>query len=217
MGRTAIGDFAIRDLAIWDFVLGGLQTAGISAAFVLGGLLCAGLEMRVLASPAPGAAEARKAFYSRAPMDDAEEPTEELAPRFPNLDADRLWLVDGFNVLHLGLLRGRSRENWWSEPLRNELLAVVARFHDEEAPRGADAPIWVVWDGPRPDPAAAAGPVPQIFTPSADRWLLDQVRAAPAPWRIRVVTADRRLADRARDRGATVVAPHAFLARCRPT
>ena len=44
--------------------------------------------------------------------------------------------------------------------------------------------------------------------------LLDRVRAAADPTRVRIVTADRQLANRARHRGAEVVAPHAFVARC---
>jgi hypothetical protein len=76
----------------------------------------------------------------------------------------------------------------------------------------------VVFDGPRPLPAPAEGEAagaPRIaFAPSADEWLLRRVREA-GPGAVAVVTADRRLADRARARGAQVVSPQAFLARCR--
>jgi rRNA-processing protein FCF1 len=47
--------------------------------------------------------------------------------------------------------------------------------------------------------------------------LLREVREAEDPAHLAVVTADRRLAERARQRGARVVAPTAFLARCRQT
>ena len=50
-----------------------------------------------------------------------------------------------------------------------------------------------------------------IFAPSADDFLLEQIGARE---RVALVTADRRLAERARRRGARVVAPAAFLARC---
>ena len=57
-----------------------------------------------------------------------------------------LWLVDGFNVLHAGLLAGRERGRWWNASQRERLLEVVAGFDD----RGAE--IVVVFDGRRPLP-----------------------------------------------------------------
>ena len=73
----------------------------------------------------------------------------------------------------------------------------------------------VVFDGPRPAPEAEAGAGPRVvFAPDADAWLLARVGEAEDPSRLQVVTADRRLAARARHRGANVVAPNAFLRRC---
>jgi predicted RNA-binding protein with PIN domain len=120
------------------------------------------------------------------------------------------WLVDGFNVLHAGVLRGNDRRGWWREEARARLLARVAGFED------AAADVWVVFDGPGPGgEAERASERPRVvFAPSADEWLLGAVREAPEPARIVVVTADRQLADRARHRGARVVSPRAFLARC---
>ena len=60
-----------------------------------------------------------------------------------------------------------------------------------------------------------ASRVRRFFAPSADDWLVAQVRASPAPDCLAVVTADRAVAGRARHRGAQVVSPRAFLARCR--
>jgi predicted RNA-binding protein with PIN domain len=125
----------------------------------------------------------------------------------------RVWLVDGFNVLHAGVLVGRDRSGWWSEAGRGRLLARAARFDDPEAE------IWVVFDGRvpvRPDaplPSGRTG-LQVVFAPSADDWLLARVRSAEEPARLAVVTADRRLAARAAHRGARVISPRAFLARC---
>jgi len=120
------------------------------------------------------------------------------------------WLVDGFNVLHAGVLRGNDRRGWWREEARARLLARVAGFDD------AEAELWVVFDGPGPgaDAERASLRPRVVFAPSADEWLLAAVREAADPAALVVVTADRQLADRARHRGARVVSPRAFLARC---
>ena len=118
-----------------------------------------------------------------------------------------LWLVDGYNVLCAGLLGGHDRSGWWSEARREELLALLARFDE------ADAEIWVVFDGPREpsSPGDIQERVRAVFAPSADEWLVEQVRAHAE---VAVVTADRKLAGRARHRGARVVSPREFLRRC---
>jgi predicted RNA-binding protein with PIN domain len=123
---------------------------------------------------------------------------------------DVRWLVDGFNVLHAGVLRGNDRQGWWREEMRARLLERIATF-DEEA-----AELWVVFDGSGPPADAERRSVrPRVvFAPSADEWLLAEVREAADPSAIVVVTADRQLRDRVRHRGARVVSPRAFLARC---
>jgi predicted RNA-binding protein with PIN domain len=130
--------------------------------------------------------------------------------------ADR-WLVDGFNVLHAGVLRGRERSGWWREEARQRLLARASSF------QGPASEILVVFDGAHFEPpgeaaarleAGGAPPLRVVFAPSADNCLLRAVGEAPDPAHLVVVTADRRLADRARHRGARVVSPRAFLARC---
>ena len=124
---------------------------------------------------------------------------------------DVRWLVDGFNVLHAGVLRGNDRQGWWREEMRARLLARVASFDD------VAAELWVVFDGRGPlGEAELRSERPRVvFAPSADEWLLAEVRAAEDPAALVVVTADRQLADRARHKGARVVSPRAFLARCR--
>ncbi len=139
-----------------------------------------------------------------------------------------VWLVDGFNVLHAGVLKGRNRREWWTAPVRERLLALAAGFDDPTAE------LWIAFDGPAPvAPARKAGAsrprseaqpseggplqdvrVRAVFAASADDWLVTRVRRAEDPARFAVVTCDRQVADRVRHRGARVVSPREFLARC---
>jgi hypothetical protein len=187
-------DPAERDAPPASFWRGALESLLVIAGFAGFGLAWAGLERR----------DAEISDYPRAPM--------EAAPMEAEPPTPSLWLVDGFNVLHAGVLHGRDRALWWTEPRREQLVALAARFDD------AQAEIWVVFDGSRPEPEAPAEPpesrVRQVFAPSADDWLLAKVRASEEPACLAVVTADRSVADRARHRGAQVVSPRSFLARC---
>jgi predicted RNA-binding protein with PIN domain len=174
-----------RDWGI--FGRGALEALGVSALFVLLGF-------------------AWVALVERAPVDPAGyagDPVPEL------IQQQRRWLVDGFNVVQHALLGGRDRECWWTAARRAELVARSANFDDP------DAEIWLVFDGAKPVDARGDAPRPHlVFAPSADAWLLAQVRSAGDPAQIAVVTADRRLAARVRHRGALVVAPIDFLKRC---
>lgn len=176
-----------------SFLAGAGETLAIVAGFLAAGLLAGALAA---ASDGPPPGVESELAYSVG-MDDAPEP--------------RVWLVDGFNALHVAVLRGRARERWWTREGREQLLAKVRGFD------ARSAEVWVVFDGPHPapDPAASATPDgPRVaFASSADAWLLQRVREAPAG-EVAVVTADRPLAARARARGARVVSPHEFLARC---
>lgn len=174
---------------------GALESLGIVAAFLVAGLA-------VAAAAGPGGAlptlpMGHRALYPSAPMD------EPLQPPPP-----RRWLVDGFNVLHAGILQGRARGGWWGSPSRALLLERVERFEDPQAE------LWVVFDGPHPGQEVEEGGARVVFAPSADAWLLAQVRDAADPTELAVVTADRRLGDRLRHRGARVVSPSEFLRRC---
>jgi predicted RNA-binding protein with PIN domain len=121
-----------------------------------------------------------------------------------------VWLVDGFNVLHAGVLQDRERAAWWAEPSRAQLLELAGSFDDTEAE------VWIVFDGPRPPPEPPQDTrLRVVFAPSADEWLLSHLKSAPDPSRLAVVTGDRRLAARSRHRGAQVVKPREFLERCR--
>lgn len=140
------------------------------------------------------------AVYPVAPMADPADPAAE----------PRTWLVDGFNLMHAAVLRGRDRREWWRAEARERVLDLVRRL---EAP---EAEVVVVFDGPRPadEPERAADGPRVVFAESADDWLIRAVRQAPDPGRIALVTADRQLADRARHRGARVIGPVAFRERC---
>jgi hypothetical protein len=129
----------------------------------------------------------------------------------PEDPTPRTWLVDGFNLLHAAVLRGRERQEWWRRAARDRVVELARGFDDPAAE------LVVVFDGERPpdEPEDAAARPRVVFAPSADEWLLAAVRREPDPSRIAVVTADRQLADRARHRGASVVGPRAFAARCR--
>ncbi len=182
-----------KSLASLTFWRGGLESLLVVAGFVAFGFAWAGLERR----------DAALSDYPSPPM--------ESAPPAPTpTPTPSLWLVDGFNVLHAGVLHGRDRAQWWTEPRREQLVAIAARFDD------AAAEIWIVFDGSGPEAPAEppASRVRQVFAPSADDWLVAKVRASETPACLAVVTADRAVAGRARHRGAQVVSPRSFLARC---
>jgi predicted RNA-binding protein with PIN domain len=147
------------------------------------------------------AAGAEPAAYPAAPMALPADPADE----------PRTWLVDGFNLMHAAVLRGRDRRDWWGPAARERVLELVRRL---DAP--PEAQVVVVFDGQRPadEPEQAEARPQVVFAASADEWLIRAVREASDPGRIAVVTADRQLADRARHRGARVIGPRAFRERC---
>ncbi len=176
---------------IRSFLRGVFEAASVVALFVAGGLSIAAV---LGGGSLPAGAPALYLPLEMEPQQPASEP--------------RVWLVDGYNVLNVGLLAGRAREVWWTRPYRDELLGRAEEFDEESAE------IWVVFDGPKSPDSARAGRVHSVFAPSADEWLLARIRERD-PAQLALVTADRRLAARARSRGVEVVAPAAFLARCR--
>ncbi len=176
---------------------GAAEALGVMAAFVLGGLGLAALER--------GARPGGGLYPSPAMAVAADDPCE--VERAGEPTAPAVWLVDGFNVLCAGVLRGRERSAFWSEESRQKLLERVARFEDPSAR------IVVVFDGEGPAPEPRSGEPESVFASSADEWIVAHLRA-PGSGRVAVVTADRQLAGRARHRGAEIVSPLRFLARC---
>lgn len=161
---------------------------------------------------------------SRPSVQAPKQPTERPEAALP---AASTWLVDGYNVLHCALLGGEPRAElgWWGEQGRGLLLARIENF-DRLACEGAagarpscrsgssPGSIWVVFDGPRPAPAAAQGGPQIVFAPSADHWIVSRVRASSEPQDMAVVSADRQLTGRCRHAGAAVVSPKDFIAHC---
>jgi len=186
---------ALRSSARGPWLRGALEPVLVIAAFLAFGLawaMLASLENRVPSS-----------------QDSAQTGPEARA----GLPAPQLWLVDGYNVLHAGVLRGRDRQGWWTVSVQSKLLAIAETFDDPVAQ------IVVVFDGAKPEaPQAQEAPprsrVRLVYAPSADDWMVRHVRGSEAPERITVVTADRQVQGRARHGGANVVSPLAFLARC---
>ncbi|MGA9750990.1 MAG: DUF188 domain-containing protein [Acidobacteriota bacterium] len=114
------------------------------------------------------------------------------------------WFLDGNNLM--GFLR-RSAEKGSRESFLEWLLE-----------RGVPSPAVVVFDGPPPPEAASTklrrGKASVLYAgkATADSAILARVRPGD-----RVVTADRDLALRCRDRQAQVVAPARFFASMRPS
>ncbi len=152
----------------------------------------------------------------------------------PGASPGRRWMrVAGFNVLHAVLL-GKDRDSgWWQRVHRERLLERVTHWRG-----GADA-IWVAFDGSRPAMSVWAEPVAMssggdspgpavhgvqrvhrvhsvhsLFVESADDWIVRRARRAEHPERMIVVSADRKVAGRARSAGCEILTPWAFMARC---
>ena len=131
----------------------------------------------------------------------------------------RTFLVDGFNVLHTVLLAGARETAWWGRAARERLLERVTGW-----PEAGDA-IWVAFEGEHPawsvlaiafpGPSAQRGPiVHSLFVDSADDGIVRRARRAEAPERTVVVSADRKVAGRARSAGCLVWSPWDFIAGC---
>lgn len=187
--------------------LGVLRSLAAVAAVVAFGLGWAGGErlLRGGARPPRDAAPYAPATMPPAPAPEGAEPPAAAEPE--------LWLVDGFNVLHAGVLRGRDRADWWRVPAQLRLVERVARFEP------LTARLCVVFDAAHERSERCAPPpslarVEVVFAASADDWLVREARRAPEPGRLAVVTGDRQVAGRARHAGARVVSPRTFLARC---
>jgi uncharacterized coiled-coil protein SlyX len=130
-----------------------------------------------------------------------------------------LYLVDGFNFLHAVLLEGRDRARWWSPENQAKVVAAVAQLSVEGRPLDA----WVVFDrrssaeaagavsGDLATPAGIVDPAVQIHhAPDADDYIVRWCGELSAEREVVVVSADRSLCDRAKNRGARTLSPWAF-------
>ncbi len=143
-----------------------------------------------------------------------------------------LWLVDAYNVLRVSL-SPRAAANgatpaaeddpdparWWTAERRLALLEAVTGLREPAHE------ICLVFDARQLDEALeieasddawpAPGHVRSFYAPSADDWIVATLRARADDFDRRlVVTADRRLANRARSRGAEIVSTQDFVGLC---
>jgi predicted RNA-binding protein with PIN domain len=120
------------------------------------------------------------------------------------------WLVDGMNLI------GSRPDRWWNDPDRavRRLVGELDRF---AAATGDE--VAVVFDRRPPDLAAGAHGAVQVAFASrrgrnaADDEIVAMVAGDPAGAGFRVVTSDRRLAERVRDLGAAVEGSSRFRRR----
>jgi predicted RNA-binding protein with PIN domain len=118
------------------------------------------------------------------------------------------WLVDGMNVI------GTRPDAWWKDrhAAMVRLVDVLERW---VAVSGED--VTVVFEQP-PSPPISSPVIEVAHAPrprrdSADDEIVRRLAADAEPSRVRVVTSDRWLADRARAAGATVEASESFRMR----
>ena len=120
------------------------------------------------------------------------------------------WLVDGMNLI------GSRPDRWWNDPDRavRRLIGELDRF---AAATGDD--VTVVFDRRPPDVEPGRhGAVRVAFASrrgrnAADDEIVTMVAGDPDPAADRVVTSDRRLAERVRDLGAGVEPSSRFRRR----
>jgi hypothetical protein len=139
------------------------------------------------------------------------DPLIDVPRQLATLSSDtELWLVDGFNVLHACILKGRERQHWWSAESQTRVLTWLEPFARRQR-------VCVVFDDKshrdgarlRCDGSQFGGEV--RFADSADDEIVSIVGAERSRYRICVVTADRALRDRALHAGAPqLMKPWAF-------
>ena len=120
------------------------------------------------------------------------------------------WLIDGMNLI------GSRPDRWWNDPDR----AVRRLIHELDryaAATGED--VTVIFDRRPPDVqpgghgAAVVAFASQPGRNAADDEIVRVLAADPAPGSVRVVTSDKRLAERARLLGARVRSSAGFRRR----
>ena len=135
----------------------------------------------------------------------SEEPTAR-----PPHGREKRWLVDGMNVI------GSRPDRWWNDPDR-----AVRQFVDElvdYAEATGDEVVAVFDRRPRDLEPGTRGPIEVMFASrtgrnAADHDIAELVAEAEAPETITVVTSDRALVDRVKQRGARVASAGSFRRR----
>ena len=109
------------------------------------------------------------------------------------------WLVDGMNVI------GCRPDGWWKD--REAAMARLVDQLEHWAGQGSYE-VTVVFEqppsAPISSPTVAIAHAPSARADAADDEILRRLLADPHPEAVRVVTSDRRLAERVRDAGAFV-------------
>jgi hypothetical protein len=119
-------------------------------------------------------------------------------------DSARLWLVDGFNLLHACFLPEGPRCEWWLPGMRQRVCS-------ELEPIASRYPVWVVFDGHcTPRALVVSASLVVQHAPNADDFIARCSSAECLTRPVTVVTADRSLADRCRQHGADVLRPWAL-------
>ena len=118
------------------------------------------------------------------------------------------WLIDGMNVI------GTRPDGWWRDR-DGAMLRLVKLIEDWAAAENED--VTVVFER-KPSPPIRSTVIEVSHAPrpkadAADDEIIRRLRADPEPGRIRVVTSDRWLADRAWAAGASVEGADAFRSR----
>ena len=150
----------------------------------------------------------------------------------------RVILIDGFNVLHAVLLGKAREQGWWRRVERERLLRRIAGWQsgpdDLRSPDDFRSPddLWVAFDGGQPAWSVWAEPIAGptnhskasgvmrgptvhcVFVESADDWIVRRARRSARPDQMVVVSADRKVAGRARSAGCEIWTPWDFISRC---
>lgn len=131
-------------------------------------------------------------------------------------------LIDGFNLLHAVVLKGRQRAQWWSAENQSRVLSLVACYRastESEASTVLVPKLCLVFDASESsqhrltEQTGGTEHIAVEYAPHADDWIVaraEELRHTPPV----IVSADRALLDRAARWGAGRISPWAFAEMC---